>query len=76
MLAVWEPAVQFDGCVCCKDFNILISWLAGLYGGDDERCNSLHHLVYHVLFTYTLLVYLSLSLSLFYLSLWTGIPSN
>lgn len=51
--AVWQLAVQFDGLCLQYDFNALISWLAGLYRADDERCTSPHHVVYHVLFTHT-----------------------
>lgn len=67
MLAVWELAVQFDGCVCCR---ILTSsfhdWLDFMEQMMKGATVPPHHLVYHVHFTHTRLVsdYLSLSVSI------------
>lgn len=77
MLAVWDLAVQFDGCVCCRiltsSFHDWLDFIEEMMKGA-----TVYTISYITSSSYTLARSLSISpsLSLFYLSLWAGIPSN
>lgn len=72
MLAVWDLAVEFDGCVCCR---ILTSsfhdWLDFM---EEMMKGATVDTISYITSSWSQSISFSLSISI--LSLWTGIPSN